>query len=173
MNKFLIIQARVILTPIIDPVIIALEPFFAAANHVAFVTSGLRNADSQLEVIRQYLVRKGLKEKYPEAMSCTVSETEKWQMAWSNLLHIGVIINPPVAAKCLMHTTFDKRDRFGAIINQTPHARGTCFDIGGNENEISDEAAIVQKAIEAKVPGLVHFLSEHDNNAVHCDCKAI
>ena len=175
MSKFLIIQAKVILTPVIEPVIAALEPFFAQANHVAFVTSGLRDVHSQLEVIRQYLKKKGLDGKYPEAMTCDVKEFDginyKWQMGWSALLNSGTIINPPLAAKCLMHTTFDARDRFGASIGQTPHATGCAFDIGGSENGISDEVAIVQRAIESKVPGLVHFLAEHDNNAVHCDCK--
>jgi hypothetical protein len=176
-NKWLKVLPSVVLTPTIEPVIIALEPFFEKANHVAYVTSGFRDGVNQLGVIRKYLVAKGLDTKYPEAMTCKVSDFSGfnyvWQMAWSNLLAVGVIINPPLSARCLMHTTFDKRDRFKALINQTPHARGTAFDIGGSENGISDEAVIIQKALQAKVPGLLDFLAEHENNAVHCDCAKI
>jgi hypothetical protein len=174
-NKFLLVQAKVIMTPTIEPVIIALDKYFAAANHVAWVTSGLRDAEVQMQVIRQYLIKKGLSGKYPEAMTCKVSEFDgvkyAWQMGWSALLNAGVIINPPLAAKCLMHTTYDSRDRFGSVINQTPHATGRAFDIGGSENGISDEVTIIQKAMADHLPGLIHFLAEHDNNAVHCDCK--
>lgn len=172
-NKFLIVQASVVLTPSIEPVIIALDPYFEAANLKAVVTSGLRDAAGQLAVIRQYLVKRGLSEKYPAAMTCKVEDTNAWQLAWSNLLHVGVIINPPVDAKCLMDTTFDKRNRKGQLIHQTPHASGTAFNIGGGGNGIADELAVVQKAFNEKIPGLVSFLAERENNALHCNCKKI
>ena len=96
-----------------------------------------------------------------------------WQMAWSHLLNLGVIINPPVAAKCLMHTTFDKIDRFNKVINQTPHAKGTAFNVGGGGNGVTDEAAVIQKALNNKVPGLVGYLIERENNALHVSTKKI
>lgn len=176
-NKFLIVQATVVMTPIIEPVIIALDTYFEKANKKALVTSGLRNADDQLRVIRGYMVKKGLDGKYPEAMKCEVKDMKGveyvWQMGWSELLHLGVIINPPLAARCLLDTTFDKRNRRGLLINQTPHAKGTAFNIGGGGDGVEDEAAVIQKALDDKLPGLASFLKERENNAVHCNCIKI
>ncbi len=173
-NKWLIVLPTVKLTPIIEPVIIALDKYFEQAKLKANVTSGLRDADDQLRVIRSYLVKKGLDKKYPDAMTCKVGDKDdkglfKWQMAWSNLLNIGVIINPAFDAVCLM----DYKNKKGKIIHQTPHARGTAFNIGGGGNGIEDERVVVQKALNDKIPGLVNFISERENNALHCDCKVI
>jgi hypothetical protein len=176
-NKWLVVQSGVRLTPIIEPVIISLDKYFEQAKLKAFVTSGLRDADDQLKVIRNYMVKKGLDKKYPEAMTCKVLDEEaghyKWQMAWSNLLNIGVIINPPIAAICLMDYTSGGKNKKGQIINQTPHARGTAFNIGGNSNGINDELVVLQKALTDKLSGLANFLAERENNALHCNCIKI
>lgn len=176
-NRFLIVQKTVVLTPVIEPVIIALDAYFERDNLQALVTSGLRDAEDQLRVIRTYLVKKGLSEKYPEAMGgdarTIVAGKYTWQRGWSALLNVGVIINPPLAAKCLMDTTFDSRNRKDQLIQQTPHAKGTAFNIGGGGNGVADEAAVIQKAVADKLPGLVSFLVERENNAVHCNCKPI
>lgn len=170
-NKFLIVQSTVILTPIIEPVIIALDAYFERANLKALVTSGLRDANDQLRVIRGYLTKKGLAEKYESAMTCAVDAKENgeyvWQKAWSNLLNIGVIINPPYDAVCLM----DYKNKKGQIIHQTPHARGTAFNIGGGGNGVDDEAKVIQTALDDNLKGLVSFLKERENNAIHCNCK--
>lgn len=178
MNKFLVIQASVVLTPVIAPVIESLDRYFEKANLKAVVTSGLRDKTDQLRVIRQYLTKKGLAEKYPDAMTCALADvytdgTFKWQMAWSNLLHVGVIINPPVTAKCLMDYMKNGRNLKGATIPPTAHARGTAFDIGGSGNGVADEAAVIQKAMDDKLPGLVSFLVERENNAIHCNCRTV
>ncbi len=176
-NKFLIVQAHVVLTPIIEPVIVSLDAYFEKANLKALVTSGLRDAQRQLETIKGFLTRKGLAEKYKEAMASEVNDFDgkhyQWQEGWSALLNMGVIINPPLAATCLMHTTYDSRDRFGKVINQTPHARGTAFDIGGGSDGINLEAEVMALALKDRLPGLLGFLKEHANNAVHCDCRLI
>lgn len=167
------------MTPIIEPVIYLLDPYFEKANLKALVTSGLRDAYKQLEVIRQYLKMKGLHTKYPAAMICKPQETLPggeyiWQMAWSNLLNVGVIINPPLQAICLMDSKRPNgTNRKGTLINQTPHARGTAFNIGGGANGIVDEMAVLQKALNDKLPGLAGFLAERENNALHCDCYKI
>ncbi len=176
-NQWLIVKPGVVLTPVIEPVIIALDKFFEQAKLKAYVTSGFRDAENQLEVIRGYLVKKGIAKQYPQAMAGRVDDFEfgeySWQMAWSHLLNLGVIINPPVAAKCLMHTTFDKVDRFGKVINQTPHAKGTAFNIGGGGNGVADEEAVLKIALATKIPGLGSFLVERENNAIHCNCIKI
>lgn len=177
-NKFLIVQAKVILTPTIDIVIAHADKAFEKHNKQALVTSGLRGPDEQLIIIQHFLTDKGLAEKYPEAMIChatdRVGDKYAWQNGWSALLNAGIIINPPYDARCLMHTTFDERDRFNELIHQTPHHTGNCFDVGGGANKISDEQAILQEAIhDNTIPGLIHILPEHGNNCVHCDCKPI
>lgn len=173
-NKWLIVLPNVKLTPIIEPVIIALDKYFEAAKLKANVTSGLRDANDQLRVIRNYLTKKGLDKKYPLAMTCKVTDETKpgeydWQMAWSNLLNIGVIINPPIAAKCLMMY----KGRTGQLIQQTPHAKGIAFNIGGGGNSVVDEMVVMNKAVTDKLPGIVNILAERENNAIHTNCKKI
>lgn len=177
-NKFLIVLPSVKLTPIIEAVIIGLEPYFASAGKTAVVTSGLRDAIDQLRVIRQYLTKKELDKIYPAAMTCQVTdmvdqEDYVWQTAWSHLLHIGVIINPPLAAKCLMDYFVGTKNRKGVLFNQTSHAKGTAFNIGGGGNGIEDEAIVIQKALDKKLEGLVSFVRERENNALHCNCKKV
>ena len=102
-NKWLIVKETVQLTPHIIPVIVALDEFFQSHQLKAFVTSGFRDPADQLNVIKGYLKRKSLDNLYADAMACSVHDTLPdgtftWQMAWSNLLNVGIIINPPFRA---------------------------------------------------------------------------
>ncbi len=176
-NKWLVVNAGVVLTPTIEPVIIALDDYFKKHNLKAFVTSGLRDENDQLRVIRSYLKKKGLDSKYADAMTCKVGDklpdgTYVWQMAWSNLLNIGVIINPAFRAMCLMNYVRNGVNKKGSWIGQTPHASGKAFNVGGGNNGIMDELAVLQEAVDSKkIPGLKSFLAERENNALHVDCK--
>lgn len=180
-NKFLEVKIGVILTPIIEPVICALDKVFAERGLRAFVTSGLRDAHDQLRIVKKYVVAKGLDRLYPELANCTDPAKKngryyEWQMAWSHLLHNGVIINPPLASECLMDYWRDGKNKKGQIINQTPHVTGACFDIGGaggDDATIKDELVVMRKAMQLGIPGLINILPEHNNNAIHCDCKPI
>jgi hypothetical protein len=90
------------------------------------------------------------------------------------LLNIGVIINPPLAAVCLMdYKGSDGKNRKGKVINQTPHARGISFNVGGGANGPQDEYAILSQAVKDKVSGLGSVMLERNNNACHCDCYAV
>ena len=176
-NKWLIVRHGVVLTPIIEPVIIALDAYFEKHKLKAYVTSGLRDADDQLRVIRSYLKRKGLDSKYPEAMTCGVGDknadgTYVWQMGWSALLNVGVIINPAYRAVCLMNYIRNGVNKKGHWIGQTPHAGGTAFNVGGGSNGIMDELAVLNDALkEKKIAGLKSFLAERENNALHVNCR--
>jgi hypothetical protein len=66
-NKFLIVNKGVVLTPRIERAIVVADKYFEEANHVAYVTAGLRDKDDQLRIIRGYLKSKGLEQAYPEA----------------------------------------------------------------------------------------------------------
>jgi hypothetical protein len=181
-NKFLIINKNVVLTPIIEPVIIALESYFKEANKISYVTSGKRNPEGQLGIIRDYLVSKGLAKGFPEAFGKRYDEKfthdqfgsiYTWQLGWSKLLNIGTIINPPAAAACLMDYIRDSINKKGRIINGSPHFNGTAFDVGGGPNGIADETEILKRALHDRVPGLMNIFPERENNANHCDCKLI
>ncbi len=178
-NKWLIVKPNVVLTPTIDNVITGLDPYFEGMT--SYVTSGFRDANNQLSVIRQYMVKNGLDKKYPQAMTCKVTDQSvrgiyDWQMAWSHLLNLKVIINPALEAVCLMDyfgPAGNGTNRKGSLIRQTPHGRGTAFNVGGGSNGPADEKARVDKAIKDKLPGLVSCLLERNNNALHCDCKKV
>jgi hypothetical protein len=181
-NKFLRINPNVILTPIIEPVIVSLEAYFKEANKISYVTSGKRSPESQLTIIRNYLTSKGLASAHPEALgkNCMEKFTHEkygsiycWQLGWSKLLNIGVIINPPAAAACLMDYIRNGINKKGLIINGSPHFNGTAFDVGGGPNGIADETEILKRALADRVPGLMNILPERENNANHCDCKPI
>ena len=179
-NIYLTVGKNAVLTPHMEEMAVALEPRFAAKQLFATITSGVREPEDQLRIIRQYITSKGLDKKYPDAMVCKVTDTVTinyegkplivyvWQMAWSNLLNIGVIINPPAQAKLLMdYINAAGKNRKGDIFEPSIHFKKKAMDIGGGGNGVNDEAAIIQEAIKDKVPGLVSVVIEHNNNCVH------
>jgi hypothetical protein len=178
-NKFLKVNTGVILTPIIEPVIVALDTYFQKINKEAIVTSGKREAEDQLRIIRFYLESKGLKNQFPEAFNKGVNQKVyhdthgliySWQLGWSKLLNIGVIINPPLASACLLDYWKGGINKRGRVIPPSVHFDGKAFDIGGGNNGIADELAVVQKALKDKLPGLINIVIERENNCIHCDC---
>jgi hypothetical protein len=180
-NKFLIVKPNVVLTPHIDGVIAQLDAFFAAANLKAFVTSGLRDSDSQLRIIRNELTRRHIASDFQEAFQPLTDkiiwegqEVYAWQPAWSKLLSLGYIVNPPLTAKVLMDYVRpgSSENRKGQLIGQSPHTRGTAFDIGGGVNGLTDEVIVLVNAKE-KVNGMKDYLIERNNNAIHVDCRLV
>ena len=175
-NKYLIVLPHVVLTPTIEPVIIALDKHFEKANLKAVVTSGLRDSDDQLRIIRQYLTTKKLNIKYPEAMSGKVTDKlpngeYRWQMGWSALLNGGIIINPPLDAILLMDYFNAKGvNRKGDLFHKTAHATGKPFDIGGGADGLNNEIAVIESA-KKDIPGIVGWVIERNNNCLHVDCK--
>ena len=180
-NKFLKLRDGVVLTPATEVVIIALDKYFEQANCIAWVTSVLRTAQDQLRIIRNELVRRKLDVKYPDAISKGVNdkvtiggkEYYAWQYGWSALLNVGFIVNPPIAAICLMDYISGGVNKKGKLINTSPHIAGLAFNVGGGADGISgsvaNELAIIQKALDNKLKGLKSILAERNNNAVHCN----
>ncbi len=185
-NKYLIVKSGVILTPIVEPVIVALDQWFQAAGLRAYVTRALTDAYGQLDTVQTYIKVRGLEKMYPEAMLCRnpmdmIGKFYAWQLAWSHLLNLKVIINPPLAAVCLMDyygPDGKGTNRKGKLIIQTPHMNPVstgkgCFDIGGKtgmDPTINDELVIVKNAEKKGIKGMIHVLPEHNNNAIHIDC---
>lgn len=181
-NKYLKVLPNVILTPTIDTSIAEIDKYFEKCP--SFVTSGLRDAISQLRIIRQYLIAKGLDKTYPLAMTCqpgdqfhdvkTGKMVYDWQYAWSNLLNINVIINPPLQAQVLMDYFGPRggtKNLKGIYISQTNHATGRAYNIGGGNNGPVDEENCIKAAIVDKVKTIDSYLMERENNALHINCK--
>jgi hypothetical protein len=177
-NRYLIVRPGVVLTRNIDAVITQLDPFFESAP--TFVTSGLRTKASQLAIIVKYAELKGVAREFPAIVSATLERkisylgqaVYEWQPAWSRLLNIGIIVNPPVPAICLFDYWRSGINRKGRLIMSSPHLRGTAFDIGGGPDGISGELAIMNAAFP-KVPGIRGMVIERDNNAIHVDCVPV
>lgn len=181
MNRFLLIKDGVILTEHIRPVISALDEYFEKANVTAWVTSGLRRPEDQLRIIRNELNRRGLSQYYQDAfedigkkITFEGEEVYGWQPGWSKLLSVGFIVNPPYPAKCLMDYFRPGSDenRKGKIIGDSPHTRGTAFDISGGADGLKNETEVVHKAM-GKVKGLKGYLIERNQNCLHVDCYPI
>ena len=178
-NKFLIIKPGVVLTEHIDPVINALDTFFESANLKTYVTSGLRDANAQLRIIRNELTRRNIAKDYEDAFEDIGNKIEfegqevyGWQPGWSRLLNLGFIVNPPYPAKCLFnyYRPGSSQNKIGTIIGSSPHFHGTAFDISGGADGIGNETRIVTSA---KVKGLKGCLPERNNNCLHVDCQPI
>lgn len=183
-NKYLKVNKGVVLTPTTDASIAEVDQYFKDCP--SFVTSALRDANDQLRVMRNYLVNKGLDKKYPNTMTCKVDDMYYdaglgkhlyvWQYAWSNLLNLRVIINPPLAAQVLMDyfgPQGTSKNLKGITINQTAHALGKAYNIGGGSNGPQDEYNCIMAAQKAGCKTIVSFLLERENNALHVNCQKI
>ncbi len=175
-NTHLTVNPGVKMTQKAEDVIVRLDEYFRSADLHARVTRVRSTPDDQLAIIRRYLTVKGLDQKYPPAMTCGLLDKKDgiyaWQMAWSNLLNVGIIINPPLAAKCLMDYIRNGVNKKGQVISQSPHINKDCLDIGGAGGEdatIKDELVVVRNAQKDKLPGLKYVLPEHGNNCIHID----
>lgn len=180
LNKFLTLRSGVIRTAVTDPVIARLEPYFAERNHHAIVESIFRDPDAQLRLIQKYCRQRNVK--YTQVHWATVKsriefqgrDVYQWQPAWSALLSIGVIINPPLDAVCLMDYWRDGINKKGRMIPASPHQRGTEFDIGGrggSDATVTDELAVVQEAMRRDPAiGIRSYTIERENNCLHISC---
>ena len=181
-NKHLTIGQNVKLTPVIDPVISRLDPYFKDCP--AVVTSGKREPSDQLRIMRQYIMQLKLVHTCPEIFNKELKPEDKlpngdyvWQMAWSILMKEGIIINPCFAAKLLLdhfQMINDKQQNMkGLLYPQSNHIPGNAFNVGGSTNGPEDEAACVRRAIDAGEPGIVSYVLERKNNTLHVNCKQI
>lgn len=178
-NKFLRVKPGVRLSPQMIPVIVGLDSYFEAAGLIAYVTSGIRNSMDQLNTIIKYCKRYGVDKEFPDVLTCMpadkVGKEYVWQPAWSRLLNIGVIINPPYPA-VVLYDYFDenKRNKKGQVIGHSPHYYGNGVDIGGGvDHDITNELIPVQRALAEGLPGLRGYKKERKNNCVHLDVEKI
>jgi hypothetical protein len=155
---------KVILNKTLDYILQQADKYWPEKSEI--VTSGVRVPEDSLRIIRNFLKSKNLAKDYPDAMECPIDakdgEYYVWQMAWSHLLNKGVIINPPLPANCLMDYFRNGVNKKGKLIGQSPHTRGTAFDLSG-----IDSLTIVKRLVEDKM--IRGYLVERENNCLHCD----
>lgn len=156
---------QVILDEYLNAVLCSIDKYWAPNSEIC--TSGIREPEDSLRIIRQYLRSKNLAVKYPDAMTCDINAKDQdgnyvWQMAWSHLLNIGVIINPPLEAVCLMDYIRNGVNKKGQKIRQSPHVRKTALDLSGTDSEV-----IVKRLVEDKM--IRGYLLERENNCIHMD----
>lgn len=140
------------------------------------ITSGVRDPQNQLSIIGKYAEIKGVRFKEFETGNL-LDKVEipehglvyRWQQTWSRLLRMGIIVNPPLAAKCLEDYKHPSKGYVsaGTLIQGSPHTRGTAFDVSGANNM----GMIVGILTTAKAGGadIKDFLIERENNCVHVD----
>lgn len=179
-NKFLKIRKGVILTPTIDAGIYTLDFWFEKENLSCEVTSGLRTTEKQLQLIKEKAIKHNIHVEFPLITGAQLNIPNTWIPAWSRLLTIGEMINPPIATKCLFD--YKKSDgtlrKAGTLIPVSGHQLGEDFDIGGFNKELNQAVsldAIVKvlkvALLSAEVKGIIAgYLKEPVNGAVHVDC---
>jgi hypothetical protein len=178
-NIWLTVKEGVKLNELLDDAAVELEKDFAAAKLKARITSGERDSDDQLNTVQTYARRYGIEKEFPEILTCGVNDKINlgretiytWQRAWSRLLNIGVIVNPPKPAKCLFDYWKDGVNKKGQEIGYSPHWYGKGLDIGGGSDYTPvNEAEVVKKAIARKAPFIRSYLLEPKNNCCHVNC---
>lgn len=154
---------------LIDRTLINLEPL-VPKSVVLKITSGVRTPGDQLMIIAKYALVKGII--FPEFEAGDVNSKViiegkllyKWQRTWSQLLNIGIIINPPLAAEVLFDYIKNGKNKKGQIIQPSPHFTGRAFDIGGS----SGINKVIPILIEAVKQGIIKdYLVERANNCLH------
>ena len=190
-NKFLIPSTinPPIITPLIERGAVGLEEYFAKHNIHAFITSGGRTEEHQLDIIRMYCKQKGVDVEFPAILTCTVDELIQfgdepipaWLPALNRLLQKGIMINPPRPVNTLWDylrsdstarpagTHLDRSEHQKALL---PGTKIAALDIGeGNHSLAEIELPVKEALAEKKIIELVGCRFEAANRAVHCDLR--
>lgn len=172
-NQYLKLRQGIDLTDAIDSRIALLDSYFQ--DYPCEVTSGLRTAQHQLELIMQKCSNHGFS--IPNA---TLNDMGSWIEGWGKLLTIGEMVNPPIPAKApfdYVKPNGEKRSA-GNLIGISNHMQGHAFDIGGFNQELKQSRDLlkVQEIVLAadKKEGniiIVDTLLEPVNGSLHIDCK--
>lgn len=153
-----------------DKVIEKLHPYFK--NIIATITSVLRDEKDQLRIITELGIKYNLL-KHNETLNMSDLDIFngkpyfKWQIIWSKLLNLKIIVSPPIRAICLLDYIRPNGENMkGKYINPSPHYYGNSFDISGPDiNSIYHAVLLAQK----DGIGIKNVLLERNNNAVHVD----
>ena len=177
----LIIRASVHLTPSIQRTIECMDKFFD--GEVTEITDGFRTTHDQLTLIIKKLAKhakdnefsefvNGIENKWQIEKTVHLSDIGRdlfwWQRAWSRLLNIGEIINPPVPAEVMFDYVNDGRNKKGEIIQISNHQRGLAVDFGGGK-DLTAKAKCVLTALQSGECFIKGYRIEKLNNCTHVD----
>jgi hypothetical protein len=160
----------------LSQVIQQIAPF--AGGTMLKITSGLRDPIGQLSIIGKYAAIHGVKfseyqvgNLYDQVIIGGFGVVYRWQQTWSRLLHLGIIVNPPLAATCLEDYTHPSKGfiKAGTFIQGSPHIQGTAFDISAANNK--DRVVDILSSALAGGADIKDFLIERENNCVHVNIK--
>ena len=170
-------------SPAIQRSLELLDPYFHGEQ--SWISSGLRTEHDQLTIILGKLTQHKLDDQFDELKKYLGSDLNLlvdvdgfsyywWQRAWSKLLNIGEIVNPPIPAKVLFDyiRPGSTENRKGQIIGMSQHQHGLAFDIEGN-GRLMEKAKLVMAANQEGKCFLHSYLVERKNNAIHCDVEQV
>lgn len=173
-NHFLMVNGNVILTPLLENVICELEPWFSEAGLPVHVTSGLRTAERQLEIIIDKAKELGIDHEFPSILTATLDDVNSWVFAWGRELQANQMVNPPQSQKAPFdYVRSDGTPRkAGTLIEMSGHQLGQDFDIGQDIFRLKEITDVLDKALaDNAIFDLKGYLAESGNHAVHVDCK--
>jgi hypothetical protein len=171
--RHLTVGSQVVLNDLLTKTICTLDDEFEIVSVLAMVTSGIRTAQKQLSLIIDKAKLHGIDKTYPEILVATVDNVDSWRNAWSKLLTVGEMINPPKPAECLFDYMRNGEKRSaGNLIDISNHMKAHSFDIARADLDII--AGIIHTSIELKrCPTIKGYLKESVNNAIHVDLQDI
>lgn len=172
--KHLTVAGGVVLNDLLTTTICTLDDEFEIVDVRAMVTSGIRTAQKQLDIIVDKSKRHGIDKDFPEILIATVDNVESWINAWGKLLVLQDVVNPPLPAKApfdYVRPDGQKRNA-GNFIDISNHMKAHSFDIARADLDII--TGIIQVTIDMKrCPTIKGYLKEPVNHAVHIDCQEI
>ena len=185
MNNFknLMLRSNVKLTPAIVRSLELIDPYFS--GEPSWISSGLRTAIDQITIITKKVVQHKIDTLFEEFKAHLGSETDFkievdgeslywWQRAWSKLLNLGDIVNPPHPSVVLFEyfRPGSHENKKGHTVDISPHMKGKAFDIEGND-AYNEKAKRVMKAYQEGTCYIAAYLPEKINNAIHVDVQPI
>lgn len=160
----------------------AIDPYMKGLE--AKITSGKRTIEDQMRIIVQKVLRHGIDKVYhewQENIGKPINEIVQvgnerlffWQRAWSKLLNISDIVNPPIPAEVLFDyfRPGSSVNGKGRIIGLSPHMEGNAFDLAGND--LTKLRQKIEFCKENSQSFIKDFLIEDVNNCAHIDCIPI
>jgi hypothetical protein len=100
-----------------------------------------------------------------------------WQRTWSRLLHLGVVVNPPLPAICLDDYTRPSGEKMqGKLVHESTHISGQAngcwpIDFSAKVNGVVNFELVrdILATAQAASAGIKEIKVEHGNGCVHID----
>lgn len=154
-------------------------------GHMLTVTRGHSTPLEQLQTIADFALRHNVRfhefdaENFaPEDLHRTVEIDGQhrycWQQTWSRLLHLGIVVNPPLVAECLEDYINDQGyNRKGESIQPSPHILSDPIDFSARIDGAPNMPKVIELLTTAMNNGAgIRFVKpEPKNGCVHIDLE--